>query len=865
MASISSLTGSSSSSSIYGTRNSNIISGLASGLDTESMIEGMVQGYQQKITKLEQSRTKLQWQQEAFQSISDKLVEFSRKYMSYTSSTNLLSSSFFNNAVITTTGGKYADLVSASGKTSSTVVLNAVAQLATAAKYKTSAAGLNSAASQSGNQITVSGDSKFDLSADMNVSTLEGSMTLTYGQKEVTIDFGELEFFDEKEDGSGTVSAEQLKTAIEKKLAGEKITLSSGDQVSANELISVNVSDAGEISFTDKSTGGNKVYISGATGSLKDTLGLDKVIEGEGNSFTVNAGETYSKSVDTAEYLSDKSITFSLDGKSKTISLGDILKTENGFLLDNDTFKTKLNEALGNAFGEGKVTADFAQDGELSFTVNKGSTLSVSSSVGEALGIGSGLTSYTDVSKTLGEMGTLEIPADPKDAAYLTINGQKVEGKVMEAVPKDEWVEQDDGTYTDASGNKLDADGYRLDRNGQRLCEFDLTVNGVKVGSFTQDTALETVMNSINSNTEAGVNVSYSKLTNEFVFTAKETGESGRIEMGDGLASALFGKVDVGDEENYTAGQDAIFRATVNGTTMNFSRSSNTFDIDGMSITLNGVFNQSQSTQTKTDPIKSNAISDDLFDTKGEGVTFSSKSDVDTIVEAIKSMVEDYNAIITEVKNAYSTMPLQQSNGSKYEPLTDEDSADMSESEIEAYEEKAKTGLLFMDSDLSSLYNSLRSALTPGGTDGSLLRSIGINSSYEDGLTTIEFDESALREALETNPDQVKDIFTKSKDGGAASDGLMTSIQKITDRYASTTGEPKGILIEKAGSKYAPTAALDNTLLKQMEEIDDQIQTWQSKMSDKVDYYTNKFTQLEVLIQQMNSQSSTLSGLMGGY
>ena len=50
-----------------------------------------------------------------------------------------------------------------------------------------------------------------------------------------------------------------------------------------------------------------------------------------------------------------------------------------------------------------------------------------------------------------------------------------------------------------------------------------------------------------------------------------------------------------------------------------------------------------------------------------------------------------------------------------------------------------------------------------------------------------------------------------------------------------------------------------------MNEIDDQIETWQSKMSDKVDYYTNKFTQLEMLIQQMNSQSSTLAGLMGGY
>ena len=92
----------------------------------------------------------------------------------------------------------------------------------------------------------------------------------------------------------------------------------------------------------------------------------------------------------------------------------------------------------------------------------------------------------------------------------------------------------------------------------------------------------------------------------------------------------------------------------------------------------------------------------------------------------------------------------------------------------------------------------------------------------------------------------------------------MTKIQKVTDRYAATTGAVKGILIEKAGSKYAPTAALDNTILDQMKELDKQISTWQSKMSDKVDYYTNKFTQLEKLINQMNSQSSALAGLMGG-
>lgn len=861
MASISSLMGSSSSGSIYGSRNSNIISGLASGLDTESMIEGMLESYKQKITGLQQNRQSLLWQQEAYQSISDKLVEFSRKYMSYTSSTNLLSSSFFNNAVLTTTGGKFADMVSATGKTSSNVTIDAVAQLATSSRYTHSASGLGQATVGTDGKLTVTGDGTFDVNSKMNVSELEGSLSLKYGNKEITINFDELEFFDKKGDGSGTITADDLKSAIEKKLEDQNITLSSGDQKAASELIKVEVGSNGEITFSDKTSAGNTVEISGATGKLKDSLGLtgDKL----GSSFTFKEG-TYTTQVSTAEYLSDKSITVTLNGVKKTISLADIVKDGNGYINSNDTFKDNLQSALDKAFGGEKVTVG-VDGGKLSFAVSQGSTLAVSSSVGKALGFEDSMTTYVNTSQTLGQLGTFN-----KDTGELTIGGMKVQGTLMEKVPKDQWIKQDDGTYIDSQGNKLDAEGYRLSKDGERLYEFSLTVNGKEVGKFTQDTALETVMNAINSDTEAGVNVSYSNLTNQFVFTAKESGEGGQIEMGDGLAQALFGKVDIKDETTYTAGQDAIFKATVNGSTMYLSRSSNTFDMDGMSVTLKGTFNNTDR-GTDADPIKSSDLTgmtsaneSKMFE-KGESVTFTSKSDTDTIVDAIKQMVEDYNKIVTEVKGAYSDMPLQQTNGSKYEPLTEEQKADMSESEIEAYEEKAKTGLLFGDNDLSSLYNALRSAVTPGGSDGSLLRSIGINTSYSEGLTTIELDESALREALETNPDQVKDIFTKSKDNGASSDGLMTSIQKVTNRYAATTGATKGILIEKAGSKYSPTAALDNTLLDQMNEIDDQIETWQNKMSDKVDYYTNKFTQLEMLIQQMNSQSSTLSGLMGGY
>ena len=854
MASISSLMSSGSSSSIYGIRNSNIISGLASGMDTEAMIEGMVQGYQQKITQLGQDRTMLQWQQSAYQSISDKLVEFSRKYMSYNSpATNLFSASFFNNAILTSANGTYADLVSATGKSSSTIVLNSVAQLAEAARYTHDASGLG----------TVGKGQPVKLDEKQPLSAMSGSLTLEYGNKEVTLDFGELELFNKAD---GTLDTAKFQTALQDKLKEQKITTSSGDQVSADTLIDVKVDSNGTVTLSDKKGAGNNVHFSGATGDLKNLV-TSAGAEGT-SSFTLSPTETVVKEgTSKAEHLFGKSFTVTLNGQTKTFTLGDP-KTD-AVHQNNEDIKKLLEKELDNAFGKDKINVTLVPDADgkesFSFSVSNGDTFRITSPVGEVLGLGeNGVTSYVDTGKTLGDLLGKDLGGSDGWAKGV---GQPHE------------VKDADGniSYVDNEGNAVDKDNYRLDKDGKRFKE--LTINGVTIGQYNEDTALETVLNDINSNTEAGVSVSFSKTTNQFVFTAKETGEGGRIDIGAGLGETLFGQIDYKDDgstilgdtqkSSYTAGKDAIFHATINGKNMALSRSSNTFDLDGMSITLNGTFNKGSATDTPIlssqlkglDPDKDTTI----FDLNGDDVTFSSKTDTDKIIDVVKTMVEDYNAIVSEVKKAYSDMPLEKSDGSRYKPLTDEDKADMTESEIKAYEEKAKTGILFMDRDLSSLYSALRSAVAPGGSDGSFLRSIGIKTSYEDGLTTLSLDENALREALEQNPDQVKDAFTKSKENGAASDGLMASIQKVTDRYAATTGATKGILIEKAGSKYSPSAALNNTLLEQMKDIDKQVDKWQAKMSDKVDYYTNKFTQLEMLIAQMNSQSSSLAGMMGGY
>ena len=796
MASIYSLMGStSSSSSIYGSRGSNIISGLASGLDTESMIEGMLQSYKQKIQGLQQDRTKLQWQQSAYQSISDKLVELSRKYTSYTSNTNLLSKSFFDNAVTTSTKGTYAGLVSATGKGTSDVVINGVSQLASKAQYSVS----NSLGTNiSGTTATVTGG-ELNLSNDMTLSTIDGSLSIKYGSQTINLNFGELNLF---QDGNGKLDTSKLQETINKQLDETEIVVG-GTTCKASERVSVTVGSNGEVSLNEIGGAGNPLYISGASGNFASLVkDLEDAVKDESSSFSLDMTKDVSKTVSTSDYLSDKTISVTLNGQTKTIKLGGI--TPQGSESFNDAFVRTLNEKVADAFGNGKLTAKL-DGGKLTFTGNASDNLSISSGAGEMVGLGSEtLTSDLDTNNTLGDrLGD--------NMGGLTAVGQ------------------------DDNGNDL----------------YGLTINGVTM-KFTKDTSLSSVMEAINSNTEAGVDVSYSKLTNEFVFTAKETGSAGKIEMGDDLAKQLFG-----DSSGYTQGTDAVFTATINGKTQTFTRSTNNVDLDGLKVTLEGTFD---AVYVKDDQGQNTDVVD-----KTQGVSFSTKTNTDTIVDAIKQFVEDYNALVTEVKKAYSDMPLQQSNGSRYEPLTSEQEADMTESELKAYEEKAKTGILFMDSDLSSLYNSLRSAVTPGGNDGAYLRSIGINTSYSEGLTTISLDEAALREALETDPDGVRDAFAKSQKNGAATDGLMASIQSVTEKYAATTGATKGILIEKAGSQYAPSTALSNTMLDKMSDIDEQIEKWQDKMTNQVDYYTNKFTQLELLINQMNSQSSALAGLTGGY
>ena len=846
-----------------------------------------------------------------------------------------MSASFFNSAVKVAAQGLYADKVTASGKTSSDIVLNSVKQLAAAAQYRT---GSNLKA---GDGRSIEAEAGVDLKGKTTLGSLSGSLTLTYGSNNITLSFDEVadkEALEEikskyKADNNRNMSeTEALAALINQKLEGQKISFSGGTSADAKDRIEVRA-DGNTITFADKSSAGNSVYLSGASGNVEDALGLDleNAKEDKPAAIKLNYDFSTTKEVNNAVYLSEKTMNLSLDGSTRQIKLPKITGSESaGYkIVDNDgkaldytaeNYTKVLNDSLNKAF-KGKVTVENkGTDGELKlrFNVQEGSDLIINTDVGETLGIGRSATSYMNTSKTLEDL----------------LGKDKLEGLTP---------------AKDKNGKEL------VDDKGNKLYEFK--INDVVIGNYSKDTKLSDIMSDINSNKEAGVKVSYSQTTKNFTFTAKETGADSEIKINGGLAEAMFGSTEVPDNSggsfaesygvkwlqdgesakftfsipevgshefsitkdtsiedvvnklnksligqnhsfsynkftgqieakdresgaklelkitdmyddevsfdeskapaiNYTPGRDAEFTVTVNGETINMKRASNSVNIDGLTINMHDTFDGSVDKEGKP--------SVDSAGKPTNSVTFKTSTDSDKIVEAIKTMIEDYNTMMAEIKAAYSTMPYQKSNGSfaNYEPLTEDDRAGMSESAIERYEEKAKQGILFGDRTLSTLYDKMRNIFSPAGEDGAFLRAMGIGTSFSisDGTQAVTLDEDKLRAMLDSDPDRVAEVFTKTSGTG----GVMQNLKTQLDNYAKTTGEPKGILIQQAGSPLSSLSLMNNSWQKQIDNYNTQIEKWQDKLSSQVDRYTQQFSRLEQLINQMNSQSSTLAGLMGG-
>ena len=470
--------------------------------------------------------------------------------------------------------------------------------------------------------------------------------------------------------------------------------------------------------------------------NLKGVTGSDKVTEIEtGNS-------NFTKKVNTAEYLSGKGFNISLDGATKTVYGPKIEKNSNGtytftmpkavkdsngqtkmtyeggkkYTVSKDKVAEKytelISESAEKAFGGKVKVSNAAEKGDqlqLKFEVQDGSDLLINTSAGDVLKTGQSASSYLNTNKTLGDLlgedGFEGLDEVKDDAGNLkgyrfTLNGEEIgvynkDTKLADVI-NDINANKEAGVKVAYSRTTRSFVFETRETGSQSKIEFgdDLgkrlfqnhTDGGTKAGELLgadadyskpyqfdiggktyqieqpldkepQDVTIDDLVSYINGAISGtGMKASFDKESGG-IAVVDEEGKKVDVSYGDGLTKELFSA-----DKGYSAGQDAKFTVTVNGIQKEMTRGSNTADIDGLSITFK-----------------------EKFEDDGTGVSFNVTMDSDKIVDAVKSMVSDYNEMMSEIKSAYSTLPYQSSSGAfkDYEPLTDEERATMSESAIQ--------------------------------------------------------------------------------------------------------------------------------------------------------------------------------------
>lgn len=355
--------------------------------------------------------------------------------------------------------------------------------------------------------------------------------------------------------------------------------------------------------------------------------------------------------------------------------------------------------------------------------------------------------------------------------------------------------------------------------------------------AFTFDSAdtLDDVMAAVNDS-DVGVTLSYDQEADRLIFTADSTGAGQTFTLAEEDSTFLgaFGL------ETVTAGLDAV--SEVDG--KKYTRSTNALELDGVTYSLLATTEEAQSCT----------------------VTY----DADAAVELITGFVTDYNALVDSLRGKITA-----EYDRDYPPLTQAQEEEMSDTEIEAWNESAKTGLLENDSIIRGLLQDMRSVLYSGVEGcGSTLYSIGITTDSYDESGKLTVDTDALTEALEEDPEAVLALFTQRSDTYSdpsarklttaertvrkAENGLMWNFfDALEDRVSTITSVngAKGLLLEKAG-KSGDASATDNALYSAIAKREAELEELEDYLTEREEFYYDRFTAMETYISEMNAQLS---------
>lgn len=289
-------------------------------------------------------------------------------------------------------------------------------------------------------------------------------------------------------------------------------------------------------------------------------------------------------------------------------------------------------------------------------------------------------------------------------------------------------------------------------------------------------------------------------------------------------------------------GRDATI--VLNG--VKYTNSTNDFSINGLNISVTGATDD-------IDPDDDAAIAA-LNDTTA--ITITTSTDSQGIYDTVKDFLTEYNNIINEITKLYNA-----DSAGSYEPLTDDEKDQMSDTEIEKWETKIKDSLLRRDNSLSSIMNAMMTSMSsPIQING---KSYSLSSF---GIQTLGYLNAAENEqnAYHINGDEDDENTSGNEDK------LMAAITSDPDTVVEFMKQLSSNLYN-AMDKQMQSNSLrsrykiynDKEMDKEYSNLSKTIKEWESKVSDKEDYYYKKFSSMETALAKLQSQTSSLTSMLG--
>ena len=328
------------------------------------------------------------------------------------------------------------------------------------------------------------------------------------------------------------------------------------------------------------------------------------------------------------------------------------------------------------------------------------------------------------------------------------------------------------------------------------------------------------------------------------------------IDVDSALYKAIKANMPSGSDDAYSTGIDNLLRRadyaeevlSYNAASFN---SGSRIAAENATIVLNGETYESNNNNIEVNGLTFTCLS------KANDITITTQEDTDGIYDLIRDFIKQYNEIINQMDKLYNADAAK-----GYEPLTDEEKEEMSDKEVEKWEQKIKDSILRKDSTLGTLSSAMKEAMLSGfevNGNKMFLSDFGIETlGY---FLAPENEKNAFHIAGDDKDNETSGKADKLKSM------IATDSDTVVSFFTQLAREVYGKMDKlSASSDYTTKGSFfeDKKYKADITDYESKIKELEAKLADYEDKYYAKFSKMEVALSKLQNSTNSLLSMFGG-